>query len=213
MSKPGFPPTARVAAAASAVALLGLAAGCSSGKSSSASAGSASSSTAGPSASSSAPSTSPAMTASSGGTGGTGTSGTTVNSGSATVGGAQTTVLTAPDGHTLYYFTSDTAGGKPTCTGGCASIWPGLMASSPTEAAIATGKLTVVGGQVAYNGHPLYEYSGDTAAGQANGEGVMGKWYVATPSLAAGAGPGNPMPSSSSSSSTSGGGSGGYGKY
>ena len=117
-------------------------------------------------------------------------------------------MLTAPDGHTLYYFTPDTAGGMPTCTGGCAAVWPALAATSPTEASSVTGKLSVVSGQVVYNGHPLYEYTGDSAAGQANGEGSGGTWYVATPTLAAGAGPaGAPAPSSSS---TSGGGSGGY---
>jgi predicted lipoprotein with Yx(FWY)xxD motif len=137
----------------------------------------------------------------------TGTAGTTVNSGSASVNGSQTTVLIAPDGHTLYYFTPDTAGGMPTCTGSCASIWPGLKAATPTAASTVTGMLTVSNGQVVYNGHPLYEYSGDSAAGQANGEGIMGKWYVATPSLAAGAGASTPMPSSPPS--TSGGGSGG----
>jgi predicted lipoprotein with Yx(FWY)xxD motif len=141
------------------------------------------------------------------------TSGTTVTSASASVNGAQTSVLTGPDGHTLYYFTPDTAGGKPTCTGSCASIWPALTATSPTGSATATGTLTVVSGQVVYNGHPLYEFTGDSAAGQANGEGTGGKWYVATPTLATGAGPATTTPSSPSSpssSSTSGGG-GGYG--
>jgi predicted lipoprotein with Yx(FWY)xxD motif len=139
-----------------------------------------------------------------------GTSGTTVNTGSASVSGNQTTVLTAPDGHTLYYFTPDTAGGKPTCTGSCAATWPALTAAHPTQAPNATGTLTVVSGQVVYNGHPLYEYTGDSAAGQANGEGIGGIWYVATPTLAAGAGPSNTMPSSPSSSGGSGSG-GGYG--
>jgi predicted lipoprotein with Yx(FWY)xxD motif len=39
------------------------------------------------------------------------------------------------------------------------------------------------GNQVEYNGHPLYTFSGDTAPGQANGEGVAGMWYVVTPNL------------------------------
>jgi len=199
MSKPGFPHSARVAGAVSAVALLSLAAACSSSASGK-------SGSAGGSPSAPATSSSPSSGMAGGG-------GTTVNSAMASVGGTQTTVLTAPDGHTLYYFTPDTAGGSSTCTGSCAALWPALKSASPTEAAAATGKLTVVGGQVVYNGHPLYEYSGDSAAGQANGEGIMGKWYVATPTLAAGAGPGTTTPSSPSSPSTSGGGSGGYGGY
>lgn len=194
MVKSGFPPAARVAGAVSAVALLALASACSSGKSSTSS-----------SSPSGSQSSAPSMA------GGAGT-GATVNSAMVSVGGAQTTVLTAPDGHTLYFFTPDTAGGKPTCTGACASIWPALKAASPTEVSGAKGTLSVVSGQVVYNGHPLYEYSGDSAAGQVNGEGIMGKWYAATPGLAAGA---NTMPAGGSSPSSggsggSGGGSGGY---
>ena len=34
--------------------------------------------------------------------------------------------------------------------------------------------------QVTYNGHPLYLYSGDTAQGQVNGEGVDGVWFAVT---------------------------------
>jgi len=129
----------------------------------------------------------------------------------AKVSGTQTTVLTAPDGHTLYYFTPDTAGGQPTCTASCAALWPPLVSANPTASG-ATGKLTVAtganGSQVIYNGHPLYEYKPDTAAGQASGEGVMGKWHAATPGLAAGAAT-TPAPSSPSTSG-GGSGSGGY---
>jgi predicted lipoprotein with Yx(FWY)xxD motif len=39
------------------------------------------------------------------------------------------------------------------------------------------------GSQVEYNGHPLYTFSGDTAPGQTNGEGLFGMWFVATPNL------------------------------
>jgi predicted lipoprotein with Yx(FWY)xxD motif len=190
MSKPGIPVSARRATGlVSVAALLTLAAACSSGKSS-------------PSSTTSGPSAAPSSSAA-------------VNSGTASVGGAKTAVLTAPDGHTLYYFTPDTATGQPTCTGSCAALWPPLVAASPAATAGVTGKLTVAtganGSQVVYNGHPLYEYKPDTAAGQASGEGVMGKWFVATPALAAGAGaPGSPAPSSPSGSSSGGGyGSGG----
>jgi predicted lipoprotein with Yx(FWY)xxD motif len=41
----------------------------------------------------------------------------------------------------------------------------------------------VHGQQLSYNGHPLYRYAQDTAPGQTNGEGVGGKWFVATPGL------------------------------
>jgi predicted lipoprotein with Yx(FWY)xxD motif len=102
--------------------------------------------------------------------------------------GKATTVLTNMQGETLYYFTPDT----PTtsnCTGGCAGTWPPLLLASgtPTSASPLPGKLTVVmdanGNQVQYNGHFLYAFSGDSAPGQANGQGIGGVWFVATPSL------------------------------
>jgi predicted lipoprotein with Yx(FWY)xxD motif len=54
------------------------------------------------------------------------------------------------------------------------------------------------GSQVEYNGHPLYIFSGDTGPDQSHGEGLLGKWFVATPSLAPAASSPSPSPSSSS---------------
>jgi predicted lipoprotein with Yx(FWY)xxD motif len=136
-----------------------------------------------------------------------------VSTGTATVAGAQQTVLVAQDGKTLYYFTPDNAGGKPTCTGACATTWPPLTVAAPSAGTGVTGTLAVVmganGDQVTYNGHPLYEYAKDTAAGQANGQGILGKWFVATPDVAAVSSsqtPSTPAPSTTSPSS-----GGGYG--
>jgi predicted lipoprotein with Yx(FWY)xxD motif len=98
-------------------------------------------------------------------------------------------VLVNPSGKTLYYFTAD-SDKTVACTGTCVSNWPPLMTSSTTMAPIAglTGKLATVsrseGSQITYSGHPLYTYAGDSAPGDAKGEGVLGKWYVATPDLA-----------------------------
>jgi secreted repeat protein with Y-X4-D motif len=57
--------------------------------------------------------------------------------------------------------------------------------TTPTSSAafIKTSSVTVNGQQVEYNGHPLYNYSGDTAPGQTNGEGIGGMWFVATTTL------------------------------
>jgi predicted lipoprotein with Yx(FWY)xxD motif len=108
-----------------------------------------------------------------------------------TVKGKSETVLANAQGMTLYYFTPDSAT-NIACTGGCAQAWPPLIfkgSGSPEGDAPLSGKLSTVNGangvQVDYNGHPLYTYSGDTAPGQANGQGLFGKWFVATPSLAA----------------------------
>lgn len=127
---------------------------------------------------------------------GSGSSGTTptsapstVKTAQATVKGTSETILTNAQGLTLYYFMPDTAS-TAACTGTCAGIWPPLLLTStgsPTSASSLPGTLSAVsdanGNQVEYNGHPLYTYSKDTAPGQTNGEGLFGKWFVATPNL------------------------------
>lgn len=118
----------------------------------------------------------------------TGSTGALIHTATATIKGAAATILTNAQGMTLYYRTSDTA--TSVCSGGCASAWPPLLAtgsSTPTSSASLPGKLSVVtdtnGSQVAYNGHVLYTFSGDAAAGQTNGEGVGGVWFVVPTSL------------------------------
>ena len=98
-------------------------------------------------------------------------------------------VLTDAQGKTLYYFTADSAT-QPTCSSSCAQMWPPLLFTGsgvPTSSTSLPGKLSVQmdanGSQVEYNGHPLYTFSGDTAPGQTNGEGLFGMWFVATPNL------------------------------
>ncbi len=110
---------------------------------------------------------------------------------SATVKGKAETILSTPKGLTLYYFTPDTTT-KTACTGACAQNWPPLISTSSSATlgdASLPGALSVVtdanGSQVEYNGHLLYTFAGDTAAGQTNGAGLFGKWFVCTPNLAA----------------------------
>ncbi|HLJ34870.1 MAG TPA: hypothetical protein VKU38_14520 [Ktedonobacteraceae bacterium] len=119
------------------------------------------------------------------------TGGSVITTTTATVKGASQTILTNAQGMTLYYFTPDTATSSA-CTGGCATAWPPVLfqgSGTPTSATSLSGTLSAVsdgnGTQVEYNGHPLYTFSGDTAAGQTHGEGVLGKWFVATPDLKA----------------------------
>ncbi len=132
-----------------------------------------------------------------------------VRIGHATVKGKSMQVLTNAQGMTLYWETTDT----PTtshCTGSCASLWPPLLTSHSSLASPAglTKPWAVVkdgnGNQVSYDGHLLYTYSGDTAPGQAAGEGLFGKWTVATPSMV------STLSSSSSSGSGSGSSGGGW---
>jgi predicted lipoprotein with Yx(FWY)xxD motif len=103
-------------------------------------------------------------------------------------------VLVDSAGKTLY--TLKNAAGMPVaCTGQCLTFWPPLLlpagTTSATGATGVTGLATVSAGggtQVTENGAPLYHFSGDTAAGAANGEGISsfgGIWHVVKSSAAA----------------------------
>ena len=105
-----------------------------------------------------------------------------------TVGGKSMTVFTNAQGMTLYYRTSDTP--SSVCSGGCASAWPPVLSSTmPSVSTAVPGTFSLMndanGSQVAYNGHPLYTYSGDSAPGQSNGQGVGNIWFVAPTTLPA----------------------------
>jgi predicted lipoprotein with Yx(FWY)xxD motif len=146
------------------------------------------------------------------------TPGTTVLGATATPGGGITLAastsstlgdyLTGKDGMTLYIFTKDSAD-TSVCTGQCATFWPPLTVASgaavtgPSSATMAFGTITRADGttQVTYNHWPLYYFSKDTKAGDVNGQGVQGTWFVAPvsgslPSTAASAAP-SPAASSS----------------
>jgi predicted lipoprotein with Yx(FWY)xxD motif len=106
----------------------------------------------------------------------------------ATVSAGET--LTGEDGKTLYTFTNDTKdSGKSTCNGDCATNWPPytLEADETLEQSDdVTGTVTMItrddgSKQVAYNGMPLYYFKGDAAAGDANGQGLADKWFIAAP--------------------------------
>ncbi len=100
---------------------------------------------------------------------------------------------------TLYFLDVDTATGG-TCTGSCLSVWPVF---APSAGAQASGNMTIItrsdgtGQQWAYQGHPLYTFSGDSGADQANGDNFPdfgGHWHVARPNSSAA----TPAPGSSS---------------
>jgi predicted lipoprotein with Yx(FWY)xxD motif len=123
------------------------------------------------------------------------------------------TVLVDAKGRTLYWFALDTPTASK-CNGTCATYWPPVI-GKPTAAAGASlmhalGSITRSNGQVqaTYDGHPLYTYVGDTAAGDIKGNGLKlsgALWWAATPSGAK-LSTASAHPSSSASS-----GSGGYG--
>ena len=100
-------------------------------------------------------------------------------------------IIVDGSGKTLYMFTPDEdAGDKPTCYDQCAANWPALKADDAASVSAGTGldvsKITVVdrtdgGKQVKYGEYPLYYFAKDAAAGQTNGQGLQGKWYVVGP--------------------------------
>ena len=109
----------------------------------------------------------------------------------AAVAGATHTIFTDLTGMTLYYETND-VGGKINCTGPCAAIWPPMIAPAglttlPAVFAIPGKFATAVNpdakNQVTYNGWPLFAYSKDKAPGDVTGEGVAGRWHVASTDL------------------------------
>jgi predicted lipoprotein with Yx(FWY)xxD motif len=92
-------------------------------------------------------------------------------------------VLVTPGGATLYRYTPDKPN-DPTCTGPCAQAWPPYTVASGTAVhGKGVGSVAVGGGvrQVTFHKEPLYRYAGDTAAGDAKGQGLGGVWFVVHP--------------------------------
>jgi predicted lipoprotein with Yx(FWY)xxD motif len=92
-------------------------------------------------------------------------------------------ILVDSKGITLYLDEMDKPG-MPSCTGGCLTVWPPLVApASPTYGAgLDASKFTTVTAsdgtkQLAVDGFPLYTFMSDKKAGDVIGQGV-GPFYV-----------------------------------
>jgi predicted lipoprotein with Yx(FWY)xxD motif len=96
--------------------------------------------------------------------------------------------LVDASGMTLYHFTRDDKNSS-NCYDQCASSWPPLLiqaGETPAAGDGVTGELGVTERddgtfQVTYDGMPLYYWAGDSAAGDTNGQGVGGVWFVVPP--------------------------------
>lgn len=94
------------------------------------------------------------------------------------------TVLTSTKGHTLYSLSAET-NGRFICTGSCLSIWRPLLVPKNVKpkgpVKLSTVKRPDGRTQVTFKGRPLYTFSGDTKAGDVNGEGIkdVGTWRAA----------------------------------
>jgi predicted lipoprotein with Yx(FWY)xxD motif len=100
------------------------------------------------------------------------------------------TILVDGRGRTVYVFANDKTN-VSTCDGACAADWPPVQAPSPPPSPPqgvtgALGTTTRSDGtrQLTVAGHPLYTFSGDSAAGQTKGQGITlngGLWTVVSP--------------------------------
>jgi predicted lipoprotein with Yx(FWY)xxD motif len=92
-------------------------------------------------------------------------------------------ILTDADGNVIYYFANDEEG-VSNCEGDCLSNWPPVTVDgSPTAGDGVSAQLGTVDGndgstQLTVNGYPAYYFAGDQAAGDTNGQGVGGIWWV-----------------------------------
>ena len=99
-------------------------------------------------------------------------------------------ILTDGNGMALYVFMNDTQNsGTSACSDTtCTSQWTPLESQGSPAAgdgvdASKLGTITRDDGtmQVTYNGWPLYLYTGDSAAGDTNGQGMNSMWYLVSP--------------------------------
>jgi predicted lipoprotein with Yx(FWY)xxD motif len=116
----------------------------------------------------------------------TSTAATTISAKSSSLG----TFLVDGKGRTLYLWDAD-HGAMSTCNGDCATDWPPLTTNATPKAGagvkaslLGTSKRADGTQEVTYAGHPLYYFAGDTAAGQATGQGsgaFGAPWWVVSP--------------------------------
>jgi len=98
-------------------------------------------------------------------------------------------ILVNAQGRTLYLFREDT-GGRSSCYGGCARVWPPALTADATPTAgpgLVARKLTTIARrrsrqrQLVYNGHPLYTVDSDAKPGDTTGQGVFNTWFAVSP--------------------------------
>lgn len=97
-------------------------------------------------------------------------------------------ILTDANGRSLYLFDEDERN-RSHCFAGCADVWPPVLVSGRPRAGagVSAKRLTTTrrgksARQLVYAGHPLYRLDADTRAGQTQGEGFGGTWWLVAPS-------------------------------
>jgi predicted lipoprotein with Yx(FWY)xxD motif len=92
-------------------------------------------------------------------------------------------IIVDDEGMTMYMFMPDAQGDTSQCNDACADAWPPQVEIAEVGAGLdmaMVGTITRADGTVqsTYNGWPLYYFSGDSAAGDVNGQGVNDVWWV-----------------------------------
>jgi predicted lipoprotein with Yx(FWY)xxD motif len=92
-------------------------------------------------------------------------------------------VIVDDEGMTMYMFMPDAQGDTSVCNDDCADAWPPQTEIAAVGAGLdmaLVGTITRDDGTVqgTYNGWPLYYFSGDSAPGDVNGQGVNDVWWV-----------------------------------
>jgi len=109
----------------------------------------------------------------------------------AAISGIPGKVLVGSNGRTMYLFEGDKSGASA-CSGACAAAWPPVTVTGTLKAGsgISQAELVTIKRpngtmQLAYHGHPLYYFTGDSAVGTAHGQGLKAfgsDWYVVSAS-------------------------------
>ncbi|MFF3411080.1 SCO0930 family lipoprotein [Streptomyces sp. NPDC002742] len=98
-------------------------------------------------------------------------------------------IVVDKNGMTVYRFMKDQAWpvSKSACTGACLQKWP-AVAPVPASDTKGVQKKGLMGftrpdgvKQMTVNCWPIYTFSGDSAPGETNGQGVGGTWYAVSP--------------------------------
>jgi predicted lipoprotein with Yx(FWY)xxD motif len=97
-------------------------------------------------------------------------------------------ILVDGSGRTVYLFVPDGSSAHSTVPAAIKANWPAVTSTNSLRAGSglqrdALSVQTQPDGtrQVAYAGHLLYTFVGDQRVGDANGQGLTGKWYVVSP--------------------------------
>lgn len=95
-------------------------------------------------------------------------------------------IMVDGNGNSLYFFSRDTRNTSE-CADGCLDAWPifydaNIVVGSGLETS-DFGTITRGDGsrQTTYKGWPLYYFANDNVAGDTNGDGVGGVWFIAKP--------------------------------